>query len=128
MSTAEQIIAEHRLDDFDGTCFCGEWSYEDEPYDPADPELASMHSAHVVAALTNAGKTIVELPEYDRDFAFSGAEVWPDGYSSVTIRTPIGFVAGKSLNDLAQPEVMRTLALNLLALAAAREAEGGGQP
>ncbi|ORM21798.1 hypothetical protein [Prescottella equi] len=60
MSTAEQIIAEHRLDDFDGTCFCGEWSYEDEPYDPADPELASMHAVHVVAALTNAGKTIVD--------------------------------------------------------------------
>ncbi|MBM4644252.1 hypothetical protein GS464_16775 [Rhodococcus hoagii] len=59
MSTAEQItpvriLAKHRLDDFDGTCTCGEWSYEDEPYDPADPELASMHSAHVVAALTNA--------------------------------------------------------------------------
>lgn len=115
MSTAEQIIAEH-LPMYGGdvpVCSC---------------RKAEWEPAHVVAALTNAGKTIVELPEYDRDFAFSGAEVWPDGYSSVTIRTPIGFVAGRSLNDLAQPEVMRTLALNLLALAAARVAEGGDQP
>lgn len=113
MSTAEQIIAEALV----------QWSLE-----PCCRTCAGGLAAHVVAALTNAGKTIVELPEYDRDFAFSGAEVWPDGYSSVTIRTPIGFVAGRSLNDLAQPEVMRTLALNLLALAAARVAEGGDQP
>lgn len=116
MSTAEQIVGEHH---FDGAspglefCTCG-WGGE-------------SHAAHVMDALTTASKTIVELPEYDRDFAFSGAEVWPDGYSSVTIRTPIGFVAGRSLNDLAQPEVMRTLALNLLALAAARVAEDGAE-
>ncbi|MBM4722551.1 hypothetical protein GS439_06865 [Rhodococcus hoagii] len=120
MSTAEQIIAEHPTEvNCDGGVDCG-CGLRFSTY--------AGWSRHVVAALTNAGKAIVELPEYDRDFAFSGAEVWPDGYSSVTIRTPIGFVAGRSLNDLAQPEVMRTLALNLLALAAARVAEGGGQP
>ncbi|WP_139811684.1 hypothetical protein [Prescottella equi] len=48
MSTAEQIIAEHRFDDVSPGlefCTCG-WGGE-------------SHAAHVVAALTNAGKTIV---------------------------------------------------------------------
>lgn len=54
MSAAEQIIAEHRLvlDRYeDDSCWCGQRMHRSE------------HAAHVVAALTNAGKTIVELPE-----------------------------------------------------------------
>ncbi|MDH6282902.1 hypothetical protein [Prescottella agglutinans] len=51
MSTAEQIIAEHRIKPYLTRiqCRCGEVfaSYE-------------AHAAHVVAALTNAGKTIVD--------------------------------------------------------------------
>ncbi|MBM4548716.1 hypothetical protein GS445_03015 [Rhodococcus hoagii] len=58
MSTAEQIIAEHRDAGYlDGRrhCLCG-WSTID--HDGIDP--AAEHAAHVVAALTNAGKTIVD--------------------------------------------------------------------
>lgn len=58
MSTAEQIIAEHRDAGYlDGRrhCLCG-WSTID--HDGIDP--AAEHAAHVVAALTNAGKAIVD--------------------------------------------------------------------
>lgn len=49
MSTAEQIIAEHRWSALTDACKCG------------DPTITlGEHAAHVVAALTNAGKTIVE--------------------------------------------------------------------
>ncbi|NKT91769.1 hypothetical protein GS854_01630 [Rhodococcus hoagii] len=132
MSTAEQIIAEHRLDDFDGTCFCGEWSYEDEPYDPADPELASMHSAHVVAALTNAGKTIVELPERTDDRfvdGYEGCEM--DGwevqqgphYVSVWEQGQVQIDYQGNPEEPVSPQYARDLAAALLA--AARVAEGG---
>ncbi|NKS14644.1 hypothetical protein GS580_27675 [Rhodococcus hoagii] len=66
MSTAEQIIAEHRVKPYLTRiqCRCGEMfaSYE-------------QHAAHVVAALTNAGKTIVELPAGIED---DDGQVWFD--------------------------------------------------
>lgn len=58
MSTAEQIIAEHRDAGYlDGRrhCLCGWSTIDHEGIDPA-----AEHAAHVVAALTNAGKTIVD--------------------------------------------------------------------
>lgn len=60
MSTAEQIIAEHQLDIIDGTCTCGEWDCADVPDHAPDLDLTELHAAHVVAALTTAGKTIVD--------------------------------------------------------------------
>ncbi|NKV06877.1 hypothetical protein GS892_10420, partial [Rhodococcus hoagii] len=64
MSTAEQIIAEHRDAGYlDGRrhCLCG-WSTID--HDGIDP--AAEHAAHVVAALTNADHVIVKLPRGSR--------------------------------------------------------------
>lgn len=55
MSTAEQIIAEHRVSytfDGEGSCTCG------------DKVSQPDHAAHVVAALANAGHEVVELPEH----------------------------------------------------------------
>ncbi|MBM4645582.1 hypothetical protein GS464_24540 [Rhodococcus hoagii] len=132
MSTAEQItpvriLAKHRLDDFDGTCTCGEWSYEDEPYDPADPELASMHSAHVVAALTNAGKAIVDSAgigiEYgiERDMPSGGVRVVAAYDRSTAER-----VMEERPHDTRL--VQRQLHIGEWEPAAARVAEGGDQP
>ncbi|NKV28174.1 hypothetical protein GS921_00365 [Rhodococcus hoagii] len=66
MSTAErinpvQILALHQLDIIDGSCTGCDWNYEDaDDGHGFDLDLAELHAAHVVAALTNAGKTIVD--------------------------------------------------------------------
>lgn len=54
MSTAVQIIAEHRWSALTDACACG------------DPTITwGAHPAHVVAALTNAGKAIVDPKAFD---------------------------------------------------------------
>lgn len=69
MSTAEQIIAEHRLtgDPREEAMRCSaldcDWSANDAVL--GMDAVVQLHAAHVVAALTNAGKTIVDLPEAD---------------------------------------------------------------
>ncbi|NKT17605.1 hypothetical protein GS688_07835 [Rhodococcus hoagii] len=57
MSTAEQIIAKHQ---FMGTYCTGcEWDLHEVPENQHE-NLVLAHAAHVVAALTDAGKTIVD--------------------------------------------------------------------
>lgn len=78
MSAAEQIIAQHHFgfEQNDGwssaSCSCCFWALDD-PAEKLDFNAASaMHAAHVVAALTNAGKTIVEQEKLD------GLRQWRD--------------------------------------------------
>lgn len=70
MSTAEQIIAEHLPDNRDierrvgnCSCTCG-W----EGWGDTDAEKTAVFAAHVVAALTNAGKRIVD--QADSNFEY----------------------------------------------------------
>ncbi|MBM4640689.1 hypothetical protein GS448_24500 [Rhodococcus hoagii] len=122
MSTAEQIIAEHRDAGYlDGRrhCLCG-WSTID--HDGIDP--AAEHAAHVVAALTSAGKAIVDPNALDSAiWLYLGDECdnanepnyEEDNYDA-------GFIAG-----LERAQVTIRTQLPAL-LAAARVAEGGDQP
>ncbi|NKR52958.1 hypothetical protein GS481_02360 [Rhodococcus hoagii] len=133
MSTAEQItpvqvLAKHRLDDFDGSCFCGEWSYEEVPDDGTDPEIATLHAAHVVAALTNAGKTIVDLPEHpDEEMQENDDEhgyvTWETGVGRATAHTDDTVTVESGYHFSVRPAEARGFAAALLA--AARVAEGG---
>ncbi|OQQ23342.1 hypothetical protein A6411_23825 [Prescottella equi] len=107
MSTAEQIIAEHRWSALTDACACG------------DPTITwGAHPVHVVAALTNAGKTIVELPEAD-----SIDHLAQPRFGSVTAGD--GVVSDDEGYEYDPVEArIRAAAL----LAAARVAEGGDQP
>ncbi|MBP0080136.1 hypothetical protein B0F70_24340 [Rhodococcus hoagii] len=60
MSTVEQIIAEHALEWIGHQCTCGEQFTTGKTYRDGMGDLKRLHAAHVVAALTNAGKTIVD--------------------------------------------------------------------
>ncbi|ORL83924.1 hypothetical protein [Prescottella equi] len=111
MSTAEQIIAPHlnfeyNIDTEEFYCLAPDCTatFEDE----------AGHAAHVVAALTNAGKQIVEPPEASRSH---------NGYTRFGSLT----VEGGRVVDYRQGEYTpweaRTHGLQWLA--AAREAEGG---
>ncbi|NKS12558.1 hypothetical protein GS580_16600 [Rhodococcus hoagii] len=120
MTTAEQIIAEHpwswELDDIGSDivmCKCGEVF--------ASP---LQHAAHVVAALTNAGKAIVDLPEADAEDDDGGPRDlrWDIGPSSVFSWTAGSVSIEGALADIA-PEAARRFGAALLA--AARVAEGG---
>ncbi|MBM4525151.1 hypothetical protein GS462_11085 [Rhodococcus hoagii] len=135
MSTAEQItpvqiLAKHRLDDFDGTCTCGQWDYLKVPYDPADPDLATMHAAHVVAALANAGKAIFELPEPDADgsWRIDGTDIEVrarDHRGKPAVSLLVQTLRGSTLQKSYDLSVGRDLASAVMA--AGRVAEGGGQ-
>ncbi|NKS02578.1 hypothetical protein GS528_16465 [Rhodococcus hoagii] len=124
MSTAEQIIAEHLylgLDTADDMhcCSCG-WGGAFDDF-----------AAHVVAALTNAGKTIVELPEYpDEEMPESddehGYKVWKSGLGAATAHTDDTVTIDGAYHFSVSPSDVREYAGALLA--AARVAEGGGQP
>ncbi|EGD24678.1 hypothetical protein [Prescottella equi] len=128
MSTAEQIIADHQYVP-DGrmlgtrctnvTC---DW------FVPAATSFADMlvsYGAHVVAALTNAGKTIVELPEGIED---DDGQVW---FDDLDIRVDC---TGQSrpydvwVDDERLWYVGRAKRRAAALLAAARVAEGGDQP
>ncbi|NKS97476.1 hypothetical protein GTA09_20315 [Rhodococcus hoagii] len=115
MSTAEQIIAQHLPEYVDGVgmlvCLgCGEASATDRE-----------HAAHVVAALTNAGKTIVELPEGIPD---DDGQVWFDEFDvrvdcTGTTRPYEVWVGGRSRSAAGLEHQAAEY------LAAARVAEGG---
>ncbi|AEV51920.1 hypothetical protein [Prescottella equi] len=110
MSTAEQIIAEHRWSALTDACKCG------------DPTITlGEHAAHVVAALTNAGKAIVELPEAED---YGGDPQWtlPCGTVSVDSRQVVSFEGDDICDANEAPDLAAAL------LAAARVAEGGEQP
>ncbi|MBM4517486.1 hypothetical protein GS432_19455 [Rhodococcus hoagii] len=128
MSTAEQIIAEHRDGGYlDGRrhCLCGWSTIDHEGIDPA-----AEHAAHVVAALTNAGKQIVELPEADVTGAETddehGYSEWNTGCGTVITYTNGIIEIPAEYNFDAPRDSVRQFAAALLA--AARVAEGGDQP
>lgn len=122
MSTAEQIIAEHRVSytfDGEGSCTCGE--------KVSQPD----HAAHVVAALTNAGYALVKDARIE--YLLCGHPGWPD---PLHVWPPTEENALRVWNEYVVPdkhpkailvrrygpggrEVIRT---------AARAAEGGDQP
>ncbi len=110
MSTAEQIIAEHRWSALTDACKCG------------DPTISwGAHAAHVVAALTNAGHALVELPEGIPD---DDGQVWFDEFDvrvdcTGTSRPYEVWVGGRSRSAAG----LEHLAAEYLA--AARVAEGG---
>ncbi|NKR75819.1 hypothetical protein GS492_25080 [Rhodococcus hoagii] len=125
MSTAEQIIAEHRTSMYVANgvevfvCRCG------KEFLPADE-----HAAHVVAALTNAGKTIVELPEADETVPETEDEnsrvIWNADGGHVTVFGDGALEMGIPYRFNVEADEARAVAAALLA--AARVAEGGGQP
>ncbi|NKT41779.1 hypothetical protein GS676_02710 [Rhodococcus hoagii] len=122
MSTAEQIIAEHLAEYVDGVgmlvCLgCGETSTTDRE-----------HAAHVVAALTNAGKTIVELPEVAPDDITIGVVSALHDYGAIDIETSPDFVRIFESTGWYSAEAMTFLGSALIAVAAARVAEGGERP
>ncbi|ASN69235.1 hypothetical protein 7S3_57 [uncultured Caudovirales phage] len=98
MSTAEQIIAEALGDKIMHTNGSGDRN--------------RAYAAHVVAALTNAGKTIVELPEADEWGMFGPLRVLSSG-----------FIADEADDGEYSPTVARLIGARFLA--AARVAEGG---
>ncbi|ORL00984.1 hypothetical protein A6F56_01140 [Prescottella equi] len=113
MSTAEQIIAEHRVSytfDGEGSCTCGE--------KVSQPD----HAAHVVAALTNAGKAIVEQSAAVETLLDTRAglllahNAWHEGLSA-------GISACNAEGPWRKPE-----SPYFAPWAAARVAEGGDQP
>ncbi|NKU18371.1 hypothetical protein GS907_07270 [Rhodococcus hoagii] len=133
MSTAEQIIAAHRLkykrtparhlaDTGVAYAACAapdcDWSYD---YATAGAEAA--HAAHVVAALTNAGKTIVDLPEHV-DEALEEHGITASRRSLLPITLQIDPGSGHAVHY--SVKCVRDFAAALLA--AARVAEGGDQP
>ncbi|MGF7125038.1 hypothetical protein [Rhodococcus sp. BE178] len=116
MSTAEQIIAEHRVTSYrpnsTSRCLCG-W---------VGPVTA--HAAHVVAALTNAGKQIVDQDKLDSAAASLDAGATIVGnhalmLADLVMDTPKDQELTDRLVELAHKS-----AQNLRA-AAARVAEGG---
>ncbi|MBM4498196.1 hypothetical protein GS982_02330 [Rhodococcus hoagii] len=121
MSTAEQIIAEHRVSytfDGEGSCTCGE--------KVSQPD----HAAHVVAALTKAGKAIVELPEADETVPETEDEnsraIWSADGGHVTVFGDGALEMGIPYRFNVEADEARAVAAALLA--AARVAEGGDQP
>ncbi|ORL40189.1 hypothetical protein A6F59_16780 [Prescottella equi] len=133
MSTAEQIIAEvvrehtpiHDNGPFGDDPWTGCAGKDCADWPGGDDEAFDAHvAAHVVAALTNAGKTIVELPEADSTSGLSQEWRLPQA------NTVIGWVDGEvsidgHLGGLTVTEARQTAAA---LLAAARVAEGGAQP
>ena len=118
MSTAEQIIAEHQVREM--------WSRFDEVVCDCGERFATRadHAAHVVAALTNAGHALVELPEGIPD---DDGQVWFDEFDvrvdcTGTSRPYEVWVGGRSRSAAG----LEHLAAEYLA--AARVAEGGDQP
>lgn len=109
MSTAEQIIAEHRVSytfDGEGSCTCGE--------KVSQPD----HAAHVVAALTNAGHIEMEY-SVERELIDGSREVvnrtWTRAeVEAMALRGTDGVVA-----------VQRWVVYGEWEPAAARVAEGG---
>ncbi|MBM4570338.1 hypothetical protein GS905_11760 [Rhodococcus hoagii] len=113
MSTAEQIIAEALV----------QWSLE-----PCCGTCAGGLAAHVVAALTNAGKTIVELPEVAPGDITIGVVSALHDYGVIDIETSPDFVRIFESTGWYSAEAMTFLGSALIAVAAARVAEGGDQP
>lgn len=130
MSTAEQIIAEvvHEHTpkiNADPWTQCSSRACEDWP--GGNDEAFGAHvAAHVVAALTNAGKTIVELPEPDRIFDGDLPEydVADDGMVHVTEEPGGRVVVWHQNAEIRDPDAVAG-ALLAAGLAAARVAEGG---
>lgn len=133
MSTAEQIIAEHRLtgDPREEAMRCSaldcDWSANDAVL--GMDAVVQLHAAHVVAALTNAGKTIV-----DQDAAVEALletrpglllahNSWNEGLSAGIAACN----ATGSVRDGEQPW-RKPESPYFAPWAAARVAEGGDQP
>ncbi|MBM4587605.1 hypothetical protein GS507_05285 [Rhodococcus hoagii] len=109
MTTAEQIIAEHAVSRYrecgNVVCWCG----------ARFPGVRS-HAAHVVAALTNAGKTIAEAgPLYDMVAQLAALETWA--------RARV-----EDWGDQTAQKVLNLISTETPRAAAARVAEGGDQP
>lgn len=122
MSTAEQIIAHHREHSMWFTrqavpmvrCYCKAEMRSDQ------------FAAHVVAALTNAGKTIVDLPEADEGGGWTWTPIGRKLWGGADGRT----ILVEGLNALGPVHLSHEYAGRLrdclsAALAAARVAEGG---
>ncbi|NKR61685.1 hypothetical protein GS474_23790 [Rhodococcus hoagii] len=116
MSTAEQIIAEHRWSALTDACKCG------------DPTISwGAHPAHVVAALTNAGKTIVERGLLNQaTISLDAAAQIVDNHASMLAQLVMDTPKDQELTDRLV-ELARNSAQNIRS-AAARVAEGGDQP
>lgn len=129
MSTAEQIIAEVIARAMvnalgaDGGVYVRDDDGLDDVLLDGRADMLEV-SAHVVAALTNAGKTIVDLPEGETR---GPMQVWlaptGGGYTAAT-KPGSGMVTGLKIRMTA--EEARAVGADLLA--AARVAEGGDQP
>ncbi len=123
MSTAEQIIAEHPTEvNCDGGVDCG-CGLRFSTY--------AGWSRHVVAALTNAGKVVVELPEADETGnympGYGRTRICIEGDSIASGRTTDGFMASYTSHSVEHVDayVGALLAAKRDLLAAARVAEGG---
>lgn len=125
MSTPAQIIADHQYVP-DGrmlgtrcTNITCDW------FVPASTSFADMlvsYGAHVVAVLTNAGKTIVELPEaIDED----GQKVWLPAMTEVIAGVEPGRAYVASTIGMGEYDAAKLRELAAVLLAAARVAEGG---
>ncbi|RDI32431.1 hypothetical protein DEU38_103164 [Rhodococcus sp. AG1013] len=120
MSTAEQIIAN---DDGFITALQGILPTYHDDRQTATYAAAEV-AAHVVAALTNAGKTIVELPEAE-DCRIGELSLTDEG-GTILVRTSAELVKTMTLGEWQSAVGRRVLADALLhGAAAARVAEGG---
>ncbi|MBM4683806.1 hypothetical protein GS532_07685 [Rhodococcus hoagii] len=126
MSTVEQKsmqffkdhTAYHRKEHID--CACG-WK---SPHClKVDPRTA--HAAHLVEALATAGKKIVDLPEVAADDITIGVVSALHDYGAIDIETSPGFVRIFESTGWYSAEAMTFLGSALIAVAAARVAEGG---
>ncbi|MBM4580904.1 hypothetical protein LRM64_19630 [Prescottella equi] len=139
MSTAEQIIAEvvrehtpmHDNGPFGDDPWTGCAGKDCADWPGGDDEAFDAHvAAHVVAALTNAGKTIVELPEADETVPETEDEnsrvIWNADGGHVTVFGDGALEMGIPYRFNVEADEARAVAAALLA--AARVAEGGDQP
>lgn len=134
MTTAEQIIAEivaehtpmHDNGPFGDDPWTGCAGKDCADWPGGDDEAFDAHvAAHVVAALTNAGKTIVELPEVSAGDITIGVVSALHDYGVIDIETSPDFVRIFESTGWYSAEAMTFLGSALIAVAAARVAEGG---
>lgn len=127
MSTAEQIIVDHMPVVVNAG---GKYVFACGACCRTYPDREAF-AAHVVAALTNAGKTIVDLPEADETGnympGYGRTRICIEGDSIASGRATDGFMASYTSHSVEHLDayVGALLAAKRDLLAAARVAEGG---